>query len=127
MLTELAAKSPAWVNVPTPCRSFRGFEECSGGRDLLLTGSDLDRLTSLVQDDLVALPGIAYARTSLVTALHFEGSSWRLDALDPKRTEVSFVAPRRCRSNAQLGPEHASSVSSAMGPTTIWVCPPKCA
>jgi hypothetical protein len=30
-------KSAAWVDVPTPCRGFRGYEECAGGRDLLLT------------------------------------------------------------------------------------------
>jgi hypothetical protein len=48
-------------------------------------------------------------------------------------TEVSFVRPRRCRSNAQLGPEYASSISLAMGLTTIlttiWVVhrnAPKC-
>ena len=77
------------------------IEECAGGRDLLLTVMvpDLDRLTSLVLDDLATLPGIAHTRTSLVTALHFEGSSWRLDALDPGQQRQAAAAaevhPRR--------------------------------
>ena len=37
-----------------------------------------------------------------------------------ERTGVSFGRARRCRSNAQLGPEHASSISLAMGLTTMF-------
>ena len=93
-------------------------------------GSDLDRLTALVLDDLVALPGIAYARTSLVTALHFEGAAG-----------AGRSRPQENHSRVRRAPRHAEAmrsldrafhlISLAMDLTsiltTIWVGPPKCA
>jgi DNA-binding Lrp family transcriptional regulator len=60
-------------------------EESARGRDLLLTVMvpDLRALTRFVLDDLPAVDGIAAQRTYLATEVHFEGSRWRLDALDP--------------------------------------------
>lgn len=60
-------------------------EHVTGGRDLMLTcvfGSlaELARYTGL---RIGALPGVAASRTQIATALHTEGSRWRLDRPAP--------------------------------------------
>ncbi|WP_432557583.1 Lrp/AsnC family transcriptional regulator [Granulicoccus sp. GXG6511] len=71
------------------CRhpTILSLDECSGGRDLLITVMvrSQGELSAFVLDTLHALPGVTNTRCSLVTNLHTEGSSWRLDALDPEQ------------------------------------------
>lgn len=68
------------------CRDARviSVEESARGRDLLLTvlTPDLPSLTRFVLDDMAAIEGIERQRTHLATAVHTDGTSWRLDALD---------------------------------------------
>lgn len=68
------------------CRDPRviSVEESARGRDLLLTvlTPDLPSLTRFVLDDMAAIAGIERQRTHLATAVHTDGTSWRLDALD---------------------------------------------
>lgn len=68
-------------------RTVLSLDECAGDRDLLLTVMvpTLAALTDFILDILPAVPGVAWSRCSLVTALHAEGSSWRVDALDPQQ------------------------------------------
>ncbi|MQY02594.1 Lrp/AsnC family transcriptional regulator [Actinomadura macrotermitis] len=59
-------------------------EHVTGGRDLLLTVvlRDHAELARYVGFRLGGLPGVAATRSQLATALHVEGSRWRLDRLD---------------------------------------------
>lgn len=59
-------------------------EEAAAGRDLLVTALLPDRqaLTRFVLDDLPRIPGVQRVDTRLATAMHWEGSLWRLNALD---------------------------------------------
>nr|WP_228045911.1 Lrp/AsnC family transcriptional regulator [Saccharopolyspora sp. HNM0983] len=59
-------------------------EEAAGGRDLLVTAllPDRDALTRFALDDLPRIGGVRRVDTRLATAMHWEGSLWRLDALD---------------------------------------------
>ncbi|MGW1598248.1 Lrp/AsnC family transcriptional regulator [Streptomyces sp. NPDC002343] len=59
------------------------LEHVSGGRDLLVTAvfSDQAELARYVGFRLGALDGVAASRTQVATALHTEGSRWRLDRL----------------------------------------------
>ncbi|SFW78753.1 Lrp/AsnC family transcriptional regulator [Amycolatopsis australiensis] len=68
-------------------------EESTRGRDLLVTTltHDLDGLTEFVLDDLLAVPGVARQRTSVITTLHRHGGDWRLGALD-RWQEAAFEA-----------------------------------
>lgn len=72
--------------VRTLCRDPRvvSLDECSGRRDLILTVMvrDLRALGAFVLDHVLQIPGITGARSGVVTQVHLEGSSWRLDALD---------------------------------------------
>jgi DNA-binding Lrp family transcriptional regulator len=69
-------------------------EECAGGRDLLLTVmvSDLPSLSAFVLDSLNTMEGVTGTRTRIVTAIHAEGSRWRLDALDPAQQRRALAA-----------------------------------
>ncbi|HVH23082.1 MAG TPA: Lrp/AsnC ligand binding domain-containing protein [Pseudonocardia sp.] len=62
-------------------------EESARDRDLLLTvmTPDLPELTRFALDELSRIPGVQRTRTHLTTAIHWQGSSWRLDALDPRQ------------------------------------------
>jgi len=76
------------------------LDECARGRDLLLTVMvpDLQSLSDFVLDDLSVTPGITDTRTSVVTAVHRNGSDWRLDALNPeqqRQAEASSATPDR--------------------------------
>lgn len=85
------------------CRDPRvvSVDACAQGRDFLLTVmmADLSSLTTFVLDEVVCIPGVTDTRTRLVTALHSEGSDWRLDALDPPQQRQAAAAnethPRR--------------------------------
>ncbi|MGW0607917.1 Lrp/AsnC family transcriptional regulator [Streptomyces sp. NPDC002640] len=73
-LDEVAAELAADHHVFT-------LEHVTGGRDLLLTCvfTGLAELSRYVGRRIGALPGVAAARTQIATALHSEGSRWRLD------------------------------------------------
>ncbi|MDV8033665.1 Lrp/AsnC family transcriptional regulator [Rhodococcus sp. NPDC079359] len=60
------------------------IEHAARGRDLVLTvqTSSLDELTGLVLDDLPGFDSVRSTQTHTCTALHVEGSRWRLDSLD---------------------------------------------
>ena len=75
-------------------------EESTQGRDLMLTvmTSGLEEMTSFVIDDLVPTPGVATFRTYLGTALHRDGGTWRLNALDP--TQVAALEVEAARTGA---------------------------
>lgn len=82
-------------------------EESARGRDLLLTVivSDLRALTRFVLDDLPAVDGIAAQRTYLATEVHYEGSRWRLDALDSRQVAaLRAVAPPGATASAPPSP-----------------------
>ncbi|WP_407914947.1 Lrp/AsnC family transcriptional regulator [Kitasatospora sp. NE20-6] len=59
------------------------LEHVSGGRDLLVTAvfTDQAELARYVGFRLGSLDGVASSRTQVATALHTEGSRWRLDRL----------------------------------------------
>jgi len=63
-------------------------------------------LTALVLDDLVALAGIAYAGTSLVTALHFEGR-WRWTLSTPGEPQSRSSRPGDAEAMRSLDPSMA--------------------
>jgi DNA-binding Lrp family transcriptional regulator len=86
------------------CRDARvvTVEESTRGRDLLLTvmTRDLRALTAFALDDLPCIPGVDRQRTYLTTAVHRDGSKWRLDALDPER-QAAFAAASQVTNSAQ--------------------------
>lgn len=69
------------------CRDPRAVtvEETARGRDLMVTVLETDQnsLARFALDDLPRMPGVRRVDTHLATELHWEGSRWRLDALDP--------------------------------------------
>lgn len=71
------------------CRDPRAIsvEESARGRDLLLTvlTKDLASLTRFVLDEMDGIDGIDRQRTHLATAVHTDGTSWRLDALNKEQ------------------------------------------
>lgn len=69
-------------------RMVVSIEECTGNRDLLLTvfAPDLPTLTMLVVDWIAGLDGVLGVRSSLITKIHLEGSSWRMNALDQRQS-----------------------------------------
>ncbi|SHN47269.1 Lrp/AsnC family transcriptional regulator [Cryptosporangium aurantiacum] len=66
------------------------MEQVTGGRDLLLTAvfGDLATLARYAGFRLGTLPGIAATRTQVATAVHVEGSRWRLERLDTSGREA---------------------------------------
>ncbi|GAB2737647.1 Lrp/AsnC family transcriptional regulator [Salinifilum aidingensis] len=68
------------------CRDPRAatIEEAASGRDLLVTVfvADQDALARFALEDLASLPGVRRIDTRVATRIHWEGSQWRLDALD---------------------------------------------
>lgn len=77
----------------TLCResAVLSLDECTGDRDLLLTVimPSQNELTRFVLDTVQHLPGVIGTQCSLVTAMHTEGSSWRVDALDPAQQQAA--------------------------------------
>lgn len=61
------------------------IEHVTGARDLVLTAAfpDLAMLARYVGFRLGRLPGVSATRSQTATAVHTEGSRWRLDRLDP--------------------------------------------
>lgn len=59
-------------------------EETASGRDLLVTAivPDKDSLTRFTLDELPDLRGVRRVNARVATQIHWEGSRWRLDALD---------------------------------------------
>ena len=60
------------------------IEHAARGRDLILTvqTGSLHKLSDLVLEELPRHPSVNSTRTHTCTALHAEGSRWRLDSLD---------------------------------------------
>ncbi|MFF5899541.1 Lrp/AsnC family transcriptional regulator [Streptomyces argenteolus] len=78
------------------------IEHVTGARDLLLTAAfpDLAMLARYVGFRLGRLPGVSATRSQTATAVHTEGSRWRLDRLAPDSQDVLAkdrgpAAPRR--------------------------------
>ncbi|MBE2999217.1 Lrp/AsnC family transcriptional regulator [Nocardiopsis sp. HNM0947] len=71
------------------CRDPRAVsvEETAGDPDLFLTVMvpDQGALSRLVLDDLPRIPGVSGCRTHVASRVHWEGSRWRLDALDARQ------------------------------------------
>ncbi|MET9761972.1 winged helix-turn-helix transcriptional regulator [Streptomyces sp. NPDC006372] len=78
-------------------RRVATVEESTRGRDLLLTvlTRDLADLTRLVLDDMPAIPGLERQRTAVCTAVHRDGSNWRLDALNRYQAQAFAAAAIR--------------------------------
>jgi DNA-binding Lrp family transcriptional regulator len=79
-------------------------EESTQGYDLLLTvmTTDIAQMSRFVVDDLGAMAGVAGRRTYLATAVHRDGSGWRLDALS--RAQVRSLENIARRSHAATPP-----------------------
>ncbi|MGX1483801.1 DNA-binding Lrp family transcriptional regulator [Streptomyces avidinii] len=78
------------------------IEHVTGARDLVLTAAfpDLAMLARYVGFRLGRLPGVSATRSQTATAVHTEGSRWRLDRLDPDSQDLlakdrAPVMPRR--------------------------------
>lgn len=71
------------------------IDESSRGSDLILTVmvADLAALSTLVLDDLPALPGITGVRSSVIVSVETSGGDWRVGALD--RDQVALVEAAR--------------------------------
>lgn len=72
-------------------------EESTQGYDLLLTvmTADMARMSQFVINELGEMAGVASRRTYVATAVHRDGSSWRLDALEKSQVrELENVARR---------------------------------
>jgi DNA-binding Lrp family transcriptional regulator len=84
-------------------------DESAAGRDLLLTVivRHLGELTRFVLDDLTSLPGVRRQHTAVATALHRQGSRWRLDALNASQ-------------QAALEPSARPSSSQSTPPVNAW-------
>lgn len=79
------------------------IEEAAGDRTLMLTvmAPDHDSLSRFVLDELPETAGVRRVSMQLATAMHWEGSRWRLDALDrDQRAAIQAIA--RDRGAAQL-------------------------
>ncbi|MCG7595953.1 Lrp/AsnC family transcriptional regulator [Mycobacterium sp. C3-094] len=85
-------------------------EESTQGYDLLLTvmTADMSQMSRFVVDDLATMTGVAGRRTYVATAVHRDGSSWRLDALDPARVRALENVARRARRATAPGPPPAA-------------------
>lgn len=85
-------------------------EETAAGRDLQVTAllPDRDALTRFVLDDLPRIPGVRRVDTRLATAMHWEGSLWRLDALDrAQQAQLRSAVPATdARSGATIPDEY---------------------
>ncbi|WP_051900158.1 Lrp/AsnC family transcriptional regulator [Streptomyces aureus] len=81
------------------------IEHTTGARDLLLTGvfRSQAQLARYVGFRLGGLDGIAATRTQLATALHTEGSRWRLDRLAEESRGVLRADRDRPAEGAVLG------------------------
>ncbi|MBA8826428.1 DNA-binding Lrp family transcriptional regulator [Saccharopolyspora lacisalsi] len=90
------ARKPAVVEAL--CRDPRAatVEESASGRDLMVTAivADSDSMSRFVLDDLPGTAGVRRVETYSVTELHWEGSRWRLDALDRDQQAALHAASR---------------------------------
>lgn len=67
------------------------LEECSQGRDLLLTVMvrGRQRLGEFLLDDLAMIPGVTGSTCRVATALYSSGSHWRVGSLDPGQQRIA--------------------------------------
>lgn len=91
--------------IETLCRDRRAvtIEETAGDRTLALTvmAADHTSLSEFVLDELPGTPGVRRVAMQLTNAIHWEGSRWRLDALNPDQ-QAALHAIARDRGAAQL-------------------------
>lgn len=97
--------------IDTLCADPRvvSLEECSQGRDLLLTVMvrGRDRLGVFLLDDLSMMPGVTGSTCRVVTALYSSGSHWRVGSLDADQRRVAErSAPAYGRKEASDLTEH---------------------
>lgn len=89
------------------------IEQTASGRDLLLTVStqSFPDFSTLLIDELAAVPGVASVRGHVVSQMHIDGSAWRLDALsrDQLRRLASFEEP----------------TEAGVEPRVVWQPPPE--
>lgn len=101
------------------CRDARAatVEEATTGCDLLVTAivPDQQALTVFVFDDLLRMSGVRRADTHLATAVHREGSRWRLDALDQdQQAALSAIAGPTVDSRPTISPERYRPLVEAL-------------
>ena len=92
------------------------IEECSQGRDLLLTVivRGRERLGTFLLDDLSMMPGVTGSTCRVTTALYSSGSHWRVGALDAQQQrEAQKSAPAYGRRAAvDLTPQDRAMVAA---------------
>lgn len=83
-----ADRLPAVIEQLCQNRMVVSVDETTGERDLLLTviAPNLRMLTTLVLDEIGSTDGVRGSRSSLVTEIHVDGSTWRVNALDRSQT-----------------------------------------
>lgn len=71
-------------------RRVSSIEQMARGEHLLLTNqtNTLDEMSQLLLEDLPALTGVESTRTHVAADVHYEGSRWRLDALEPAQIDA---------------------------------------
>jgi len=81
-------------------------EESTQGYDLLLTvmTANMTDMSQFVVNELGEMAGVAGRRTYVATAVHRDGSSWRLDALDKSQVRELENTARRSRTAAVTTP-----------------------
>lgn len=92
-------------------------EESTQGYDLLLTvmTADMPHMSQFVINELGAMAGVAGRRTYLATAVHRDGSSWRLDALNRSQVRALENVARRSRiASAPAPPPNAWPIIQAL-------------
>lgn len=118
---ELDCESSAVSSVVEKlCRNPRvvTIELSARGRDLLLTVQtpDFDELTSFVIDEVAKIHGVQRYRTHLVTAIHFQGSEWRIPALSKAQVQrIKELAPTRSVDLSIQPPDDSWPLVHALG------------
>jgi len=95
-------------------RRISSIEQMARGEHLLLTNqtSTLEEMSQLLLEDLPALAGVESTRTHVAADVHYEGSRWRLDALDPAQIQaiVALNSPRPVSSGESVPPAMAEAL-----------------
>lgn len=92
-------------------RRVSSIEQMARGEHLLLTNqtSTLDEMSQLLLEDLPALQGVESTRTHVAADVHYEGSRWRLDALEPAQVSaiIGLEAPGPVTAKEAVPPDLA--------------------
>ena len=94
------------VQTMTADPRIASIEYAARGRDLILTvqTGSLDELSDLVLGELPSHRSVRVAQTHACSALHAEGSRWRLDSLSPSQSNALI----------RLGPRVPASAAAAV-------------